>query len=50
VTDRHDDQTTGRAAYDAPRLIPLGSVEELTLGDFGGIEDGLTGNLEEGSF
>ena len=47
---RHEDQTTTHAPYESPRLVTLGTIEELTLGDFGGIEDGLSGNFEEGSF
>ncbi len=43
---RADDQ---RRPYAAPRLTRLGSLAELTLGDFGGIEDApsFSGNLQE---
>ena len=45
MTQRHEDGTQARATYEAPRLVELGSLSELTLGEFGGAEDGLSGNF-----
>ena len=47
MTQRQDDgtQVDSRATYEAPRLVPLGALSELTLGPGGAEEDGLSGNL-----